>query len=853
MVKIFKILFMLFLFPLSVWAQETEVVFKGIVTNTEGIGIANVLCKALSASDSLLAYGITQSNGHFHLQYKKNVNKLTFSKMGYATQIISVQKDKYHYTVQLEKKPYELDEVVVKEAPITRKKDTLDYYVESFRQKEDYSIEDVLKRMPGIEVTTSGQILYQGSSINKLNIEGLDLMGDQYNQATQNMPAEAVSTIQVMENNQPIRALEGKIHSNHATLNIRLKKNYKMRPFGDAEVGAGGTPAIWDGSLTGIQVAKKNQVLFTGALNNRGASLRSLQNGMSNFTGIYAQEQLPAPFLYSTTTRRPPISPIYYLNNRSYFAGLNYMHAFTPYSTLRFNLLYNHEGENREDSTRSEYYAGDTISIYENNRQKSCEDVVKGQVRYELNGKKVYVENILSGQWQDVSSYNQNVTNLGSLGEDIHRKPYFIQNVANVNLTTPSRVYSLASIVRTYQTRERLSDYWTADNEYKRQSYYLNHWFMRHRLSTAFDIAGNPLTLGYIIEYKHNRLHDTQQTATSSYWLHTLEPSYQIQWSGGNVELLLPVEYTIYRCGWRKEKDQKVLFSPSLDFTQQISYLLRMETSVAYNQNASNADPWFNGTMMNNYRTFTTGIDSLSVQRVALANLRLSYLNTITLFSWNVYVGWTRSTSDHYLKSLYMPDYTLFVPVWNDRTKTTWSMALSCRKNFRDAHINLSGQTNYSYNKEFVSQNEVEDYLRYHALHASVTAQWSGLTWFQPKLTMAGNISWKKPDVFSATDNLLKNAYYSLTMDFYPISKLRLYADFSQSVFEIVRNHYSINSFLNAGLRYDFNSRWSASANINNLFNRKDYEVSLYQRANFQYYRVPLRGREFMISLRLKY
>ena len=61
-----------------------------------------------------------------------------------------------------------------------------------------------------------------------------------------------------------------------------------------------------------------------------------------------------------------------------------------------------------------------------------------------------------------------------------------------------------------------------------------------------------------------------------------------------------------------------------------------METSVAYNQNASNAVPWFNRTMMNNYRTFTTGIDSLSVQRVALANLRLSYLNTITLFSWNV-------------------------------------------------------------------------------------------------------------------------------------------------------------------------------------------------------------------------
>lgn len=853
MVKIIHIFFFLLLFPMSVWAQETVLVFKGAVTEANGKGIANVLCKALNAKDSLLAYSISRSDGEYTLKYKKQATKLSFAKMGFATQCIPVEKDKLRYDVQLIEKSYAIDEVVVKADPITRKKDTLNYHVESFREKEDYSIEDVLKHMPGIEVLPSGQIMYQGNSINKVNIEGLDLMGDQYNQATQNMPAEAVSTIQVMENNQPIRALEGKVHNNRATLNIKLKKNYKMRPFGDAEVGVGGTPVVWDGSLTGIQVARKNQLLFTGALNNRGASLRSLQSGMSNFTGIYTQEPLPAPFLYSATNRRPPISPLYYLNNRSYFAGLNYLHAFTPYSTLRFNLLYNHEGENREDSTRNEYYAADTVSVFDNNRQRTREDVVKGQVRYELNGRKVYVENILSGQWQDMRSNNRNVTNVGSVVEDIDRKPYYLQNVANVNLTTPARIYTLASIVRTYQTRERLSAVWTADNEHERQDYRLNHWFMRHRLSTAFDVAGYPLTLGYIVEYKHNRLHDTQHTATSSYWLHTLEPSYQIEWSGGNIELLLPVEYIRTRCGWRTKNDRNVLFSPSLDVSQRFGYLLRLDASVAYNQNASNTDPWFNGTMMNNYRTFTVGKDSLSVQHTTLANLRLSYLNTVTLFSWNLYAGWTRSTSDHYFESLYLPDYTLITPVWDDRTKTTWSVALSCRKNFREAHLSLSGQTDYSYNKEYVAQNERADYLRYHALHASLSTQWSGLSWFQPKLTLAGNLSWKKPDAFSATDNLLKNAYYSLTMDFYPISKLRLYADFSQSVFEIAHSHYSVNSFLNAGLRYDFHPRWTVSADLSNLLNRKDYEVSLYQGANFQYYRVPLRGREFLVSLRFKY
>ena len=362
MVRIIHIFF-LFLFPMSVWAQETEIVFKGAVTDTNGKGIANVLCKVLNAKDSLLAYSISRSDGGYTLKYKKQATKLSFAKMGFATQCIPVEKDKLRYDVQLIEKSYAIDEVVVKADPITRKKDTLNYHVESFRQKEDYSIEDVLKHMPGIKVLPSGQIMYQGNSINKVNIEGLDLMGDQYNQATQNMPAEAVSTIRVMENNQPIRALEGKVHSNRATLNIKLKKNYRMRPFGDAEVGVGGTPVVWDGSLTGIQVNKKNQLLFTGALNNRGASLRSLQSGMSNFTGIYIQEPLPAPFLYSATNRRPPISPLYYLDNRSYFAGVNYLHAFTPYSTLRFNLLYNHEGENREDSTRNEYYAADTVSV----------------------------------------------------------------------------------------------------------------------------------------------------------------------------------------------------------------------------------------------------------------------------------------------------------------------------------------------------------------------------------------------------------------------------------------------------------------------------------------------------------
>ncbi len=71
MVKIIHILCFLLLFPMSVWAQETVLVFKGAVTDVNGKGIANVLCKALNAKDSLLAYSISRSDGQYTLKYKK--------------------------------------------------------------------------------------------------------------------------------------------------------------------------------------------------------------------------------------------------------------------------------------------------------------------------------------------------------------------------------------------------------------------------------------------------------------------------------------------------------------------------------------------------------------------------------------------------------------------------------------------------------------------------------------------------------------------------------------------------------------------------------------------------------------
>ena len=417
MVKHLIILLLSALLPCAyAMAQGDKTMFTGTVTNGKGKAVGNVTCKLLDGKDSLLAYALTKSDGTYRLEYVPEGRQIEFAFLGYETLRTPLQEDRTRYDARLERTAVELENVTVTADPITRRKDTLLYNVDAFRQQQDRSIEDVLKRMPGIEVGDDGQISYQGKAINKVNIEGLDLMGGQYNQATQNMPAEAVAQVQIMERNQPIKALEGRVNNDRATLNLKLKKGYKARPFGEVEGGIGGSPTAWDNHLTAININKKNQLLLTGRMNNCGMSLEGMTRSMDNYTGIYATEPLPQPFLYSPTAQTPPVSQLYYLRNKSYYAGLNYLHAFTQEQTLRLNVLYYRDHSLNRDSIFNRYTTGeDTVAIFENNDISDKQELVKGALRYELNSKRLYLTEEVQAMLGIGNALNRGGSNLGAL------------------------------------------------------------------------------------------------------------------------------------------------------------------------------------------------------------------------------------------------------------------------------------------------------------------------------------------------------------------------------------------------------------------------------------------------------
>ena len=837
-------------------AQGDKTMFTGTVTNGEGKAVGNVTCKLLDGKDSLLAYALTKSDGTYRLESVPEGRQIEFAFLGYETLRTPLQEGRTRYDARLERTAVKLENVTVTADPITRRKDTLLYNVDAFRQKQDRSIEDVLKRMPGIEVSDDGQISYQGKAINKVNIEGLDLMGAQYNQATQNMPAEAVAQVQIMERNQPIKALEGRVNNDRATLNLKLKKGYKARPFGEVEGGIGGSPTAWDNHLTAININKKNQLLLTGRMNNCGMSLEGMTRSMDNYTGIYAMEPLPQPFLYSPTAQTPPVSRLYYLRNKSYYAGLNYLHAFTQEQTLRLNVLYYRDHSLNRDSTFNQYTTGeDTVAIFENNDISDRQELVKGALRYELNSKRLYLTEEAQATLDIGNAQNWGGSNLGALQESVRRRQYDVQNVLEATVNTNTLLLDVSSIVRLYGSRERLGVTYDGGDGSNDYAVRLRNLFTRNRIGTNIGFLGGSLSLGYIMEYKRYETSSGNLGGDmeGSYWLHTLEPQYEYQLPDGTATLTLPVEYIFYQYPRSGVKTRKVMFSPMLDIDYKLGTMTSIDASVGIIRNADTQAVPFTGAMANNYRTLTLGTDSLPFSRTITASVRLAWLNTATMLSWNVYAGWQQTKQDLYYSYLYTGDLTLIAPVWSDNRHTSLSAAANIKKVWRNTRLTLKGSAMYSYNKALAAQNGIEGYIRYSAASVQIGASWDKLSWMTADVSCTGNITWKRHDVFSPTNNVLKNAYCSLRLDFMPTSRLRIYADAAGTTCEITHGLYSTDFFINAGARLEVMKTLSFTLSAVNLLNRKSYEISSYQGANYRYLRIPLRGRTMMISLNFKF
>ncbi|MDL2257170.1 carboxypeptidase-like regulatory domain-containing protein, partial [Bacteroidales bacterium OttesenSCG-928-I14] len=263
--KYYLILLFFLLFPfIHIYGQKTTI--SGTVRTTgEKIVVNALVLLKDDSSKSIIAYTYSDSEGNYKVSFTNNTDELliTVSGMTIASQTKRIKDKSQVIDFKMKEEDIQLKEVTIKPTKIYYRKDTINYSVTSFATDKDFVIGDVLKRMPGIDVSESGQIKYQGRAINKFYIENMDMLNGRYGIATQNISVKDVATVQVMENHQPIKAIDSLQISDQAAINLKLKEEAKGTLSIMAQLGIGASPLLWENELTGMYFARKSQNITT--------------------------------------------------------------------------------------------------------------------------------------------------------------------------------------------------------------------------------------------------------------------------------------------------------------------------------------------------------------------------------------------------------------------------------------------------------------------------------------------------------------------------------------------------------------------------------------------------------------
>ena len=222
-----------------------QITIQGSVLDEHGQPMESFVTVSLKRSRSIIAFADADEKGKYKLEFTTKADSVTVTVagMGIGNQVRTVANRSQKLNFIVKEETAELKEVSVKAQKIRQEGDTISYLVGAYQQQEDRVIGDVLKRMPGIEVSESGGIKYNGKAIKKFYVEEMDLLQGRYGIATNNINASDVASVQVMEHHQQVKMLEGKELTDDVAINLKLKDSAKGTVAINIMLGVGGQQA----------------------------------------------------------------------------------------------------------------------------------------------------------------------------------------------------------------------------------------------------------------------------------------------------------------------------------------------------------------------------------------------------------------------------------------------------------------------------------------------------------------------------------------------------------------------------------------------------------------------------------
>ncbi|MCG2459936.1 outer membrane beta-barrel protein [Flavobacteriaceae bacterium F89] len=277
-------------------AQEFHV--KGTIVDSDTkvpLDAATVYAESLRDS-TMITYTITEPNGTFELEGKTDLKevRLNFSYNGYKPLVMRLNlKPKIDLGfLHMEEMAEELQgvQVVAERVPLVIKKDTLEFNADSFKTRPDATVEDVLKKLPGVDVDTDGKITVNGKEVNKVLVNGQVFFSNDPTVATKSLPKDVISKIQITDTKTKTQEYTGQEgDGENKTINLTIKEDKNKGYLGRGSAGYGTNDRYQANGLLNY-FKDKERISFIGTannINNAGFSFDEVYDMVGNTRGGY--------------------------------------------------------------------------------------------------------------------------------------------------------------------------------------------------------------------------------------------------------------------------------------------------------------------------------------------------------------------------------------------------------------------------------------------------------------------------------------------------------------------------------------------------------------------------------------
>lgn len=412
------------IFLVITFSYSQTKIFTGVVTDetNKPLESSNVIAKPLQEKASL-KFAIADNKGRYKLELDKQVKyEITVSYIGYIEEVfvLESQSNILNHDFKLNLSGENLKEIVIKHEfkPIVVKNDTLVFNVNSFANGNERKMKEILEKLPGVEVDKKGVVTVQGKKVTKMLVEGKSFFGGGSKLAVENIPADALDKIEVIDHFNEVGFMKQVSDSDDLAMNVKLKEDKKKFVFGDVkagvEVGAGDN-GFYLAHAALFYYTLKTNVSFIGDANNVGKSTFTFDDLMRFGGGVssFLSGRKPLTNLYSFANDNTDV-----VQNKSQFGAFNFSHDFSSkFAISGFGILSKVFTASRIEN-KNEYLNNSNIDFENKSRNGANKSVLGiGNVKLDYspsNKEKWYYNGQYQSSTNDLLSTLNSVTNLGS-------------------------------------------------------------------------------------------------------------------------------------------------------------------------------------------------------------------------------------------------------------------------------------------------------------------------------------------------------------------------------------------------------------------------------------------------------